>query len=78
MNDRDSQNLNFFNALIVFSLLTLFCRLFMAVWRRSKLAAILLVTVGPYLLAALHSYEQDSSYRALCQSKPEQVACKHP
>ena len=76
MNDRDSQNLNFFNALIVFSLLTLFCRLFMAVWRRSKLAAILLVTVGPYLIAVLHSFEQDASYRALCQSKPEQAACK--
>lgn len=76
MNDRDSQNLNLFNALIVFSLITLFWRLFMAVWRRSKLAAILLVTVGPYLLAALHSFEQDLQYRALCQSKPEQAACK--
>jgi hypothetical protein len=76
MNDRDLQNLNFFNALLIFSLLTLFWRLFMAVWRRSKLAAILLVTVGPYLLAALHSFEQDLPHRALCQSKPEQVACK--
>ena len=76
MNDRDSQNLNFFNALIVFSLLTLFCRLFMAVWRRSKLAAILLITVGPYLLVTLHIAEEELQYRVLCQSKPEQVACK--
>jgi hypothetical protein len=76
MNDRDSQNLNFFNALIVFSLVTLFWRLFMAVWQRSKLGAILLITVGPYLLVALHSVESDLQYRVLCQIKPEQVACK--
>lgn len=76
MNDRDSQNLNFFNALIVFSLITIFCRLFMAVWRRSKLGAILLITVGPYLLIALHSVEEDLQYRVLCHIKPDQVACK--
>lgn len=76
MNDRDSQNLNFFNALIVFSLITIFWRLFMAVWRRSKLGAILLITLGPYLLVALHSVESDLQYRVLCQIKPEQVACK--
>lgn len=76
MNDRDSQNLNFFNALIVFSLITIFWRLFMAVWHRSKLGAILLITVGPYLLVALHSFEEELQYRVLCQIKPEQVACK--
>lgn len=76
MNDRDSQNLNFFNALIVFSLIALFGRLFMAVWRRSKLAAILLVTVGPYALITLHSVEEDLQYRVLCHIKPDQVACK--
>ncbi len=76
MNDRDSQNQNLFNALIVFSLITLFWRLFMAVWRRSKLAAILLVTVGPYFLAVMHSCEQDLQHRALCQNKPELAACK--
>lgn len=76
MNDRDSQNLNFFNALIVFSLVIIFWRLFMAVWRRSKLGAILLITVGPYLLVALHSVESDLQYRVFCQIKPEQVACK--
>ncbi|MCY7286074.1 MAG: hypothetical protein LH679_22150 [Cyanobacteria bacterium CAN_BIN43] len=76
MNDRDLQNLNFFNALIVFSLITLFGRLFMAVWRRSKLAAILLITVGPYLLVSLHSVEEELQYRVLCQIKPDQVACK--
>lgn len=77
MNDRDSQNLNFFNALIVFSLVTLFGRLFMAVWRRSKLGAILLITVGPYLLIGLHSVEEDLQYRVLCHIKPDQVACKN-
>ena len=76
MNDRDLQNLNFFNALIVFSLITLFGRLFMAVWRRSKLAAILLITVGPYLLVTLHTVEEELQYRVLCQIKPDQVACK--
>jgi len=76
MNDRDLQNLNFFNALIVFSLITIFWRLFMAVWNRSKLGAILLITVGPYLLVALHSFEEELQYRVLCQIKPEQVACK--
>ena len=76
MNDRDLQNLNFFNALIVFSLITLFWRLFMAVWRRSKLAAILLITVGPYLLVTLHTVEEELQYRVLCQIKPDQVACK--
>lgn len=76
MNDRDTQNLNLFNALIVFSLITLFWRLFMPVWHRSKLGAILLVTVGPYLLVALHSFEDDLQYRVLCQIKPEQVGCK--
>lgn len=76
MNDRDSQNLNFFNALIVFSLITIFGRLFMAVWRRSKLAAILLITVGQYLLITLHSVESELQYRVLCHIKPEQVACK--
>lgn len=76
MNDRDLQNLNFFNALIVFSLITIFWRLFMVVWRRSKLAAILLVTVGPYLLIGLHSIEEDLQYRVLCHIKPDQVACK--
>ena len=77
MNDRDLQNLNFFNALIVFSLVILFWRFFMAVWHRSKLGAILLITVGPYLLVALHSFEEELQYRVLCQIKPEQVACKH-
>lgn len=76
MDDRDLQNLNFFNALIVFSLITLFWRLFMAVWRHSKLGAILLITMGPYLLVALHSFEEDLQYRVLCQIKPEQAACK--
>ena len=76
MNDRDSQNLNFFNALIVFSLVIIFWRLFMAVWQRSKLGAILLITLGPYLLVALHNVEEDLQYRVLCQIKPEQVACK--
>ena len=78
MNDRDSQNLNFFNALIVFSLVIILWRLFIVVWQRSKLEAILLITVGPYLLVALHSVESDLQYRVLCQIKPEQVACKHP
>ena len=77
MNDRDLQNLNFFNALIVFSLVILFWRFFMAVWHRSTLGAILLITVGPYLLVALHSFEEELQYRVLCQIKPEQVACKH-
>jgi hypothetical protein len=76
MNDRDSQNINFFNALIIFSLITLFGRLFMSVWRRSKLAAILLITVGPYFLITLHSVEEDLQYRVLCHIKPDQVACK--
>lgn len=76
MNDRDLQNFNFFNALIVFSLITIFWRFFMAVWHRSKLGAILLITVGPYLLVALHSFEEDLQYRVLCNIKPEQVACK--
>lgn len=76
MNDRDLQNLNFFNALIVFSLVILFWRFFVAVWQRSKVGAILLITVGPYLLVALHSFEEELQYRVLCQIKPEQGACK--
>lgn len=76
MNDRDLRNLNFFNGLIIFSLLTIFWRIFVAVWRRSKLGAILLFTVGPYLLIAIHSYEDELQYRVLCHIKPDQVACK--
>lgn len=76
MNDRDLQNLNFFNALIIFSLLIIFWRLFIAVWHRSKLAAILLITFGPYFLLSIPSYTNKLQYRVLCQIKPEQIACK--
>jgi len=76
MNDRDLRNLNFFNGLIIFSLLTIFCRFFMVVWRRSKLGAILLFTVGPYLLIGFHVHEEELQYRILCQIKPEQLPCK--
>lgn len=76
MNDHDSQNINFFNALIVFSVLVIFWRLFMSVWHRSKLGAILLITFGPYLLLSINSYADELQYRVICQIKPEQVACK--
>lgn len=76
MNDHDSQNINFFNALIVFSVLVIFWRLFMSVWHRSKLGAILLITFGPYLLLSINSYADELQYWVICQIKPEQVACK--
>lgn len=76
MNVRDSQNINFFNALILFSVLVIFWRLFMLVWHRSQLGAILLITFGPYLLLSINSYADELQYRVICQIKPEQDACK--
>lgn len=77
MNDRDLENLNFFNALIIFGLIVIFWRLFMLVWQRSKIGAILLITFGPYLLVSINSHVDELQYRVICHIKPEQVACKH-
>jgi hypothetical protein len=75
MNDREVESINFWHLVLGFGILLLVIKVYLAVWRRSKLAAILMITVGPYLLIGLHQIEKPINYHVFCNLKPDQESC---
>lgn len=67
--------ISFFTGVFILQIYVLFCCVFVALWQRSKIGAILLVTVGPPLALSSVSWEEEARYRVLCSIKSEQEAC---
>jgi hypothetical protein len=75
MNNREHQTITLTNILLTITLVTVLIKLFSWGWRKSKVGTILVITLGPYILAyGPHVFD---SYQPiiLCEEHPQQPGC---
>jgi hypothetical protein len=77
MNNRENQQINFFNFLLVITVVPFLCKLFMMGWRRSKIATIAFILFASPALSAMSAVETTARYHILCGINPNQETCIH-